>query len=357
MAIQHVGMIIDAGGLDGSEKLLLIAYANRTDAHGYCWPGMQRLADDCGTSLKTVKRIKNRLIEKNLIKVERRSSVKGSRPLTDLARLNLSLLADMKRSPREYDDNLVDRITFDNDTEPQVKSRGQNDPGVGDKMTPDRGQNVPVSGGQNDPLTVIEPSVQPPPQPSGSAGETPAGSDTNQKTSGGGVASPEKQEPAPSPSPSRLPSTDLAKAWYSLLPPVIRDRVAMDSKNIQQQMVGQVQALVDKGWTLDKIADRAPWSRIDGGTKVPAAILRNALEGLNSIPTTKTSSYDGKAANGLLKASTVALNEVGRAYSADKLNDHEYQTACRNIKQAATIDELTATLEVFNTVMIQKETN
>ncbi|BFO18396.1 hypothetical protein SHKM778_47840 [Streptomyces sp. KM77-8] len=65
MTIKHIAMALDAEGLDGPEKLLLIAYCDRTDDHGYCWPG--HLADGCGTSIAKVKRVKAKLIKKKLI--------------------------------------------------------------------------------------------------------------------------------------------------------------------------------------------------------------------------------------------------------------------------------------------------
>ncbi|MGW4087003.1 helix-turn-helix domain-containing protein [Streptomyces sp. NPDC004822] len=113
MTIKHIAMVLEAEGLDGPEKLLMIAYCNRTDDHGYCWPGQQRLADDCGTSPATVKRVKKKLIEKKLIASERRLDPKTGEPITNLTRVNLDLLAAMKRKRTGYDDNVIERITFD----------------------------------------------------------------------------------------------------------------------------------------------------------------------------------------------------------------------------------------------------
>src|SRR5690606_7860436 len=82
VTIKHIAMVVEAEGLDGPEKLLLLAYCNRTDDHGYCWPGQQRLADDCGTSLATVKRTKKRLIEKKLIASMRRVDPRTGEPIS-----------------------------------------------------------------------------------------------------------------------------------------------------------------------------------------------------------------------------------------------------------------------------------
>ncbi|MFF1600710.1 helix-turn-helix domain-containing protein [Streptomyces mirabilis] len=197
MTIKHISMVLEAEGLDGPEKLLLIAYCNRTDDHGYCWPGQQRLADDCGTSPATVKRVKKKLVEKRLIASQRRLDPKTGEPITNLTRVNLELLAQMKRKPTDYDDNVIERITFDADAPlPQKKRkaakgaaqgadqvmaqdepdpvdnpdtpsdllRGQDEPDPELKMSPTPGQDDPdlppklsPGSGQVEPLTVSDP--------------------------------------------------------------------------------------------------------------------------------------------------------------------------------------------------------
>jgi hypothetical protein len=101
-----MAMVFAADGLDGSEKLLLLAYTNYTDPHGYCWPGEDRLADDSGTSLSTVRRTKKKLISRNLLRSVRRQET------SNLARVNLPLLASMARPRKVYDDNEVERLSF-----------------------------------------------------------------------------------------------------------------------------------------------------------------------------------------------------------------------------------------------------
>jgi len=102
-----MAMVFAADGLDGSEKLLLLAYTNYTDPHGYCWPGEDRLAEDTGTSPSTVRRVKKKLIGKNLVRSVRRAET------SNLARVNLPLLASMARERKAYDDNEVERLSFD----------------------------------------------------------------------------------------------------------------------------------------------------------------------------------------------------------------------------------------------------
>lgn len=123
-----MGMVLDAEGLDGSEKLLLIGYTNWTDPYGYCWPSEQRLADSCGTSRSTVQRVKRKLIKRKLLKSVRRVNSKGE-PISNLSRVNLPMLASMARKRTAYDDNLIDAITFDDDTQgdPEATLRGTPD--------------------------------------------------------------------------------------------------------------------------------------------------------------------------------------------------------------------------------------
>lgn len=130
MSIKHIAMVLDAEGLEGPEKLLLIAYCNYTDAHGYCWPGQQRITDDCGTSPATVKRVKKKLIEKKLIASMRRINPRTGEPITNLTRVNLELLAAMKRKAADYDDNMVERLTFEADPPlPTKKKKAPKRPG------------------------------------------------------------------------------------------------------------------------------------------------------------------------------------------------------------------------------------
>ncbi|MGW4221716.1 helix-turn-helix domain-containing protein [Streptomyces bacillaris] len=128
MSAEHMGMVFAAEGLDGSEKLLLLSYTNWTDPYGYCWPSEDRLVDDCGTSRSTVQRAKRKLIKKKLLKSVRRKNSQGE-PISNLSRVNLPLLASMARAERTYDDNLIDQITFDDDTQgdPEATLRGTPD--------------------------------------------------------------------------------------------------------------------------------------------------------------------------------------------------------------------------------------
>lgn len=201
MTIKHIAMVLEADGLDGAEKLLLLAYCNRTDDHGYCWPGQQRLADDCGTSPATVKRVKKKLVEKKLIASMRRVDPRTGEPISNLTRVNLELLAAMRRKPTDYDDNVIEQLTFAADTplptkrkktakstvqgagqltaqdEPdpvdnpgtpsdQVMAQVEPDPGLNLSPTPvqvepEVGFNLSPTSGQVEPLTISDPPEKP----------------------------------------------------------------------------------------------------------------------------------------------------------------------------------------------------
>ncbi|MGW4270842.1 helix-turn-helix domain-containing protein [Streptomyces seoulensis] len=115
MSVEHMAMVFAAEGLDGGEKLLLLAYTNYTDPHGYCWPSEHRLADDCGTSVSTVARQKRSLKKRGLLKSVRRINPRTGEPISNLSRINLPLLASLGRPARGYDDDMVQQITFEED--------------------------------------------------------------------------------------------------------------------------------------------------------------------------------------------------------------------------------------------------
>lgn len=112
MSIQHQNLVFEARGLKGPEKLVLLAYANYTDGHGYCWAGVERIADDTGVSVRTVKRIRAGLLERGLLGTKRRFNRATGEAIPNLTRLNVELLRSLKRPDRSYDDNVVEAISF-----------------------------------------------------------------------------------------------------------------------------------------------------------------------------------------------------------------------------------------------------
>jgi DNA-binding transcriptional regulator YhcF (GntR family) len=106
MSVEHLAMVFEADGLASNETLLLLAYANYTDAHGYCWPGMTRLAAMTGLSESTLKRTRKSLESKNLLRSQRRTSAAGD-ATSNAYRINLDKLRKMRRSRDDFDDNCL----------------------------------------------------------------------------------------------------------------------------------------------------------------------------------------------------------------------------------------------------------
>ncbi|MFD1309010.1 helix-turn-helix domain-containing protein [Streptomyces kaempferi] len=174
MSVEHMAMVFAANDLDGSEKLLLLAYTNYTDPHGYCWPGEDRLADDTGTSLSTVRRTKKKLIARNLLRSMRRNET------SNMARVNLPLLASMARPRKVYDDNEVERLSFSSTESEPVETGPDLPTGQSDLSGKDasdlqivhsdlsdrsncsvRQVNLTGPSGQSDLQSISDPSVDP----------------------------------------------------------------------------------------------------------------------------------------------------------------------------------------------------
>ncbi|MGI5122821.1 helix-turn-helix domain-containing protein [Marinactinospora thermotolerans] len=166
MSIQHMQMVFDAEGLDHSEKIVLLAYCNYTDAYGYVWAGVPRISDDTGASASTIKRVRKTLRQRGLLATKRRVDPRTGRSTSNITRINLERLAAMKRAPREYDDNVIEELLFTPENDhPRTTSdlrMGQSDPGADLRMgqsDPGSGVNLtPPEGGVN--LTP-NPSVDP----------------------------------------------------------------------------------------------------------------------------------------------------------------------------------------------------
>lgn len=190
-----MAMVFAAEGLDGPEKLLLLAYTNYTDAHGYCWPGEDRLADDTGTSPSTVRRTKKKLIGRNLVKSVRRAET------SNLTRVNLPLLASMGRKRKAYDDNEMERLSFDETGSDQQTGQSDLYPSQGSDLRTVQsdlnqvsdcsvGQvNLTCGGGQSDLQSISDPSVDPVVIPQSLDGRSPATSGSRGSSSSGSAAS------------------------------------------------------------------------------------------------------------------------------------------------------------------------
>ncbi|MFG1755913.1 helix-turn-helix domain-containing protein [Streptosporangium sandarakinum] len=165
MTIQHIAMVYAAGGLEANEKHLLGAYCNHTDAHGYCWPGIDRLIDETGMSRATIKRVNAALKAKNLIRSVRRTNSKGE-SISNLTRVNVPLLDSLRRPDKDYGDNLIE-IVFDDLPEssdtPDTASdlpMAHFEPTPGLNLSPPPAQSEPTPGLNLSPKTSVETSVE-----------------------------------------------------------------------------------------------------------------------------------------------------------------------------------------------------
>lgn len=314
MTIKHIAMVLEAEGLDGAEKLLLIAYCNRTDDHGYCWPGQQRLADDCGTSIATVKRVKKKLVEKELIASKRRLDPKTGEPITNLTRVNVELLESMRRPPRSYDDNVIEQITFAADVprpakkkkapksapeasdqvkaqdEPdpventaqgadQVMAQVEPDPGL--NLSPAPGQVEPGSGvklspapGQDDPLTLSHPPENPQRTVHPSVGSIEAGHAPEDGTDGKQVDRPSEKTQQPV---QRTEGVNLLLGIGHHRPELLVTGKVLSDQGLM------IDGLLASGWTRELLVP-ALLRPLPPGTRSVGAVIARRVRDLVATP-------------------------------------------------------------------------
>jgi hypothetical protein len=253
-----MALVFRADGLDGGEKLLLLAYANHTDAHGYCWPSEQRLADCCGTSLSTVARQKRSLTAKGLLKSVRRINPRTGEPITNLTRLNVTLLESMRRPERSYDDDMVQQITFEGDQPGSdlLKCHSDRYP-LSDRQVPP--VNMAGTPCQSDRQNLIEPSVETsPPPPRAPLELVPPQAEDR----GGGGDAPQQQEE----------QNNAAAAFVDRLP--YRGRIPGPRQ--RTHLIERVGAALTAGWT--EWALRVQLTEETDSAKSLAAVYRHRLD-------------------------------------------------------------------------------
>ena len=85
--------------IQGNEKLVLLALADRANDDGECWPGYASLADKCSMSERNVMRIVAKLKECGLLTIEQRKNPDNGRQITNVYTLNFSYKPGDKLSP------------------------------------------------------------------------------------------------------------------------------------------------------------------------------------------------------------------------------------------------------------------
>ncbi|MCP3017339.1 helix-turn-helix domain-containing protein [Nocardiopsis dassonvillei] len=161
MSIQHMQIVFDAGGLTAPQKAVLLAYCNFTDAHGYCWPGVERIADMTGLSVSGVKKVRKQLIEATLLTTVSRGKKGGGR-ITNASRINVKRLQKMARPARVYDDNVMPGLGFEEDNEPEeTGAKVPEGHTNGSPEAPQRYLGGTNEGTCGDPYPSVDPSADP----------------------------------------------------------------------------------------------------------------------------------------------------------------------------------------------------
>ncbi|MFF3639053.1 hypothetical protein [Streptomyces sp. NPDC002250] len=117
-----MNLVFQAEGLSVGEGAFLMACANHTDDRGYVIAHMQQLADEAHMSLRSARDQRARLEKRRLLKAGQRFSPKNGAQLANLFRINLDLLASMKRARRDYGLSLVEELTFSETPEEKPSS-------------------------------------------------------------------------------------------------------------------------------------------------------------------------------------------------------------------------------------------
>lgn len=117
-----MNLVFQSEGLSVGEGAFLMACANHTDDRGYVIAHMQQLADEAHMSLRSARDQRARLEKRRLLKAGQRFSPKNGAQLANLFRINLDLLASMKRARRDYGPSLVEELTFSETPEEKPSS-------------------------------------------------------------------------------------------------------------------------------------------------------------------------------------------------------------------------------------------
>lgn len=133
-------------------RVVLMAYVLRADDRGITFAGPERIAEDSGTSPKTVKRVRSQLRDLGVLEVVKR---RGRGANTDHLRIHHSLLPVRMSNPLEdlplfeESHDPPDLVLLDGGTGTQSPSasegKGTDSPHDGDTESPSRGQGVPLS--------------------------------------------------------------------------------------------------------------------------------------------------------------------------------------------------------------------
>lgn len=132
MSIQHVSAVLEARDerLTGCRKLVLVTLANRTDEDCRCWPSQERLAGECGISIRALSDHLKALEDDGFITRETRHLGRGNGSRTSYTlRLQALKNAPEKNAHAEFAPAIFVECTgstprVTNHQEPSIKEKG-----------------------------------------------------------------------------------------------------------------------------------------------------------------------------------------------------------------------------------------
>ncbi|MFK4103204.1 hypothetical protein ACI2L1_24610 [Streptomyces sp. NPDC019531] len=271
--IQHMNLVFQADGLSVGEGAFLLACCNHTDAKGYVIASMQQLADEAHMKMTAAKSNKQRLIQRGLLASSERYSPKNGARIADLYRVNLDLLASMKRARTDYGPTLVEELTFNVPREtPRSNPPSDSDPPQG--RIPTHPRRIPTdppsesdggAGSDSDPLLL--PSTTPSSLSPGS-GDVDGSVDVPPDGEREDEASPEGQNPSEAELPQQRERTGQKAAGERVVAayaealgrPVLNGTRA----KLERQAVELLAQGLPEAWLCDRAREMAPrgWSNL-----------------------------------------------------------------------------------------------
>lgn len=107
-----MNLVFGIEGLTVGEGAFLMACCNHTDDRGYVIASMQQLADESHMKERTARDNKQRLIKRGLLAAAERYHPKNGARIADLYRVNVDLLKQMQRKPKDYGPTVIEELTF-----------------------------------------------------------------------------------------------------------------------------------------------------------------------------------------------------------------------------------------------------
>ncbi|MGW1534474.1 hypothetical protein [Streptomyces aureus] len=271
--IQHMNLVFQADGLSVGEGAFLMACCNHTDARGYVIASMQQLADEAHMKESAAKANKQKLIKSGLLAAKERYSPKNGARIADLYRVNLDLLASMKRARTDYGPTLVEELTFSAPSENRRSDPGSDsDPSPRRIPTPPRriptppgSDSDPAPGSDSDPLLLPSKSpssLSPVSGPSEGPAEVPSGGERET------VAAPKEHNPSlpevPQQREQACRTTAVRRIVEAYATALGRPLLNGTRAKLEHQAAELLAQDLPEAWLCDRVREMAPrgWSNL-----------------------------------------------------------------------------------------------